>query len=261
MTKILCIGAMLTAFPLAPNSCSAVLTNSVKGESTLTASDPHLASPPISHTLTFDPQTTKWIQATTEDRWIKKDAVFSTAFGGLIAMLAGIAASWYAHKLQLREKRGDEAEFATNVLRSIRREVVALQEIYDNGIGAMLNSSPSGEPFRASLGLTQNWFAVFDANAGSLGKLPPEVASQIVTVYTLMKQLIEEFRINNGYLHEEMQIEFMIMAREGEQHLKRRLQIMNGHMVEQAEKIRFVDQKLKAAVASLFKMLDAKQIT
>ena len=210
--------------------------------------------------LKLDDETRNMLRETTQDRWFKKDAFMSVVLGGLLATVGGIGASWYSHHLESRRNRKEDEEFKSNVLRAIRWELEAAGKIYDNGIGKYLKELPDGQMFEMRLGLTQDWFTVFNANAVHLGKIDGEISRRLVGIYAMMKGLIEEFRINNEYLTQRANVDFEILHRSNEQHLKERRKIVERWMISQAIKLKSVDESLKAAVNELYALLDKKDI-
>jgi hypothetical protein len=108
--------------------------------------------------------------------------------------------------------------------------------------------------------LTQDWFTVFTANAVHLGKVPSDISVRIISIYALLKGLIEEFRINNEGLDKFAELDFELKERSREVVLKQRYDVMHQELVDQTIKIRKVDQQLKSAVDELFSMLDKRGI-
>lgn len=148
-------------------------------------------------TVRFDEQTQAILRAANEDHWFKKDAFFSTMLGGFLAALGGLMATRSAHGLQAKHRAESERVFVQNLLRAIRYELEGCRKLYDEGIGGPLKEHPDGKAFRHFFSLTENWFVVFDSNAAHLGKLDADLARRIISAYSSMKGLIEQFRINN----------------------------------------------------------------
>jgi hypothetical protein len=210
--------------------------------------------------LNLDPEVRTFLKSAAEDKWFKKENFASTLLGGALAITGGLVATWWAHKLQARRKQIEDAEFSNNVLRAIRRELEALQEIYDKGIGKALKKVPEGKPFLLWLGLTQEWFTVFNSNAVHLGKIEGEISRQIITVYARVKGLIEEFRINNEYLKQlnEVVAESRIRPMDGS--VLGKLKMFQDVMLFQAKKIKESDQALKVSTEELFALLNQRGI-
>lgn len=200
-------------------------------------------------TVTFDDETRKFLANLFHDTWFKKETIGSTVLGGLLAIAGGVAAATIAELLRATHKKRDEAEFCKNLLRAIRCEVDALHQIHNTGIGKAINEVKDGELFMMRLALTEDWFTVFSSNAANLGRLEGEVSLQIVTVYMLMKKLIEQYRINNKYL-DELDVN---------QNMGRASQIQ-GNMISQVPRIKEADVQLKKAKLKLIELLDARGI-
>jgi hypothetical protein len=158
-----------------------------------------------------------------------------------------------------REAKAGQA-FSDNVLRAIRYELEGLGDVYDQGIGGQVARLVEGSIFETRLALTQDWFTVFNANAVHLGKFEGDLSRRIVTVYALLKSLIEQFRINNQLLELRAEIDFQLLQREGEQHLKSRKEVVHQWLVHQAVRIRQGERDLKATTSELFRMLDARGV-
>ena len=190
--------------------------------------------------LRLDDETRKLLREATEDKWFKKDALFSTLIGGLLAAVGGFGAVRMAHRLQAKHKEQEDSEFKANVLGAIRRELEAMGAIYEKGIGGLLRPLVEGQMFQTRLALTQDWFTVFSANAVHLGRLDAESSRRIVTIYTLLKGLIEEFRINNEYLETWNELEIVAIVNGGKHPQPARHQQMRDWLVAQAIKLRAV---------------------
>jgi hypothetical protein len=151
-------------------------------------------------------------------------------------------------------------EFENNILRAIRRELEALSNIYDNGIGAKLAAIGEGQTFPFRLGLTQEWFTVFNANATHLGKIDGCLSQRIITVYALLKALIEEYRINNEYVIDLDRISLARVQAPADQLVVQMQNHKIQQMVQEAAKIKEVEALMKQAVAQLYALLDQRDI-
>jgi hypothetical protein len=208
----------------------------------------------------LDDETRQFLRESTTDHWFKRDAFVSTVLGGTLAFVGGLVAVIYAERSQKRRKLEGDEEFRANVLRAIRCELIAIREVYDQGIGAKLSEVPDGQLFPLRLGLTQDWFTVFEANAVHLGNIDGNISRTIIGVYTLSKQLIEEFRINNEYLLLIAQAEIQVQAHPMHLTAEATLKNIQNNAVYQAGKIKAVDKKLKDEVQALIALLDRKGI-
>lgn len=203
--------------------------------------------------LKLDDETKKILTNSLQDTWFKKETFTSTVLGGLLAIAGGFAATLYAYKLESNYKRQQEADFCKNLLRAIRCEVEALHQTYDTGIGKILNETKDGHPFLWRLGLTEDWFTVYSSNAANIGRLEGKVALQIITVYVLIKKLIEQYRINNVYLNE-------LEASEREPQIVGRANRIKQNMISHLVRIKEADRELKDAKRKLTEMFDERGV-
>lgn len=211
--------------------------------------------------LHLDDETRNILRDTTADTWFKKDAFTSTVLGGLLAVIGGFAAVWYAHRLQQQHAKQEEEEFKANVLRAIRRELEVMTSVYEQAIGAELRGLSDGQVFETRLALTQDWFTVFSANAVHLGRLDADSSHRIVSIYTRVKQLIEEFRINNDYLQMWGEPEILATTGDADHQVLARKGQVHRWLVGQAAKLKILDEQLKLAADEFFALLDKRGIT
>lgn len=106
---------------------------------------------------------------------------------------------------------------------------------------------------------------MYNANAGNLGRIDADISRRIIQCYTLVKGLIEAFRINNGYLalykqKQEPQVlgwntnvGEQLIRETIVQHSRAQAQEL---LEEQYLKIQEAAGKLKAEVNELFAVLD-----
>ena len=207
--------------------------------------------------MKLDDETHKLLRAVAEDKWFKRDVLFSTLLGGLLAIAGGVGASCVGHWLQARHKNREGAEFEANVLRAIRRELEAIGKIYDEGIGAIMKDWPGGTAFTWRLGVTQDWFTVFNANAVNLGKIEAEASRRVVGIYVMNKKLIEEYRINNDYL---TALERVTAESQGRTYGSTNVDWLKGMMVKQVTRIKDCEKTLKADVSGFMALLDERGI-
>jgi len=161
-----------------------------------------------------------------------------------------------------RKDREQEREnsFKQNVLRSIRCELQGLTEIYDQGIGAQLAKVAEGETFHLRLALTEDWFTVFTANANHLGRLDAYISRRVVSIYLLLKKLVEEYRINNDYLTRLENIELRLQLEGNSVYFLTAKKQLLGFMQFQAANIKSFDKILKSTVVEFFTLLDQQGI-
>jgi hypothetical protein len=181
-------------------------------------------------------------------------------FGGVVAAVAGLLQSWYAHHWEVKAKAQEDADFARNVLSAIRREIEALTLIYDNGVRALLAEVPPKGTFNYRLGLTQNWFLVFEANAGNLGRIDPKIAQSIILLYMNLRHLVEEYRINNGYLDQADQIAARRSSGKTDPHTEIRAKNVEEALEVQAQKLKKTDAQVREMAKAVISEFDRIQI-
>ena len=203
-----------------------------------------------------DDETRNLLRGIKEDKWFKKENFASTVLGGALAMAAGLAASLCAQWLKARHEKRKEAEFASNVLRAIRRELEALGDIYKKAIGGELAQAVPGRILRTRFAFSQNYLTVFEANAIHVGRLDGPISRRIITVYVLLKSLVEDLRVNNSYLD-------MLDSVDTGRHIINyppRTQAQRAEverwLVKHCELLKVHEKNLKAEVEALFQSLD-----
>lgn len=154
---------------------------------------------PSSMTVTLGEATLASLSPQPEAWWKNLLPLMATLLGAIIALFGSYWATTYSHRLQVARQEKQDIEFVRNVLKSIEAELDALSEIFNQGIGSKLKAR-RGRMFLVRLALSQDYFTVYGANAVHLGKINPETAKAIISLYQTLKQLIENFRINNEYL-------------------------------------------------------------
>ncbi len=149
--------------------------------------------------IQLDETTLAALQPRPEPWWKNLIPLFATLIGAVIAFGSSFWAITRSHNLQIERKEKEDAKFVRNILKSIEAELDALSGIFNQGIGGKLKER-TGRMFLVRLALSQDYFTVYGANAANLGKINPETATAIISLYQTMKALIENFRINNEYI-------------------------------------------------------------
>src|SRR5579862_2097556 len=211
-------------------------------------------------TMKLDPDTLKLLQSLNEDHWLRKDVMVSTIVGGALAIIGGFLAALYTDWLQAKQKRRDDDQFSQNVLRAIRRELEAIGEVYDHGIGEQLKQLPEGQIFPFRLGLTQDWFTIFHANAVHLGRLEGEICRQVVTVYMMAQQLIEELRLNNDGLYILGNLTTESKVQPFDPSIPTRIAVVEAELVNRATNLKKIAEGLKVTNTDLLARLDERGI-
>lgn len=177
-----------------------------------------------------------------------------------------------------RKERETQArnEFSKNVLRAIRCELEALDELYYAGIGSDLTKTEDGSPLKVRFALSEEFYTVFNSNAVHLGKVDAQIAKQIVKVYMLVKAQIENLRINNTMLDEldrleelragllrnvfSSSIEEKTAAQIQGAGLAARKEAIQKHLVAHSHRLKGAQSALKKEFSALCSLLDAAGI-
>jgi hypothetical protein len=195
--------------------------------------------------VSLDYQTRAWL-----DRRSKSNDVW---IGGIIGLAAAVVGGWFSHFLQTKKHKADEKAFTDCLQKSLRLEIQVLDRLYRDAIGKEVEGLRENGLLKHRFSLHENWFTVFEQNAGHLARLPADVATAIIRTYLLIKALIEEFRINNAYI-EEWQRALLL------QNNHKELSEALNHMESQAREIRQADAALKASVEDLFRLWEKNGI-
>jgi hypothetical protein len=100
------------------------------------------------------------------------------------------------------QQRSDETDFVKRMLLAIRAELDALRQGYDRSVGSTLAQLKEGERFTVRLGMSLQYFTVFESNGVHLGRLDSELSVRIIRLFAGLKSLVDNFRINNDYIVE-----------------------------------------------------------
>lgn len=206
--------------------------------------------------VTLDEQSYDLLKAATEDSWFRKDVLGSTVLGAVLAIVSGVAANYFSHRWDAKKAQIEENEFRLNLLRAIRCELEVAGNLFDNGIGKHIQQLKENEILFAKLFLSQDWFVVFNTNAAHFGKLNGDISRRIITVYAMMKELIEYLRINNEYLDRRDDLQ------RNSSDLTTRMQQGNldRWMIDHAKRIKSVTAQLKAETEVVYDILDKQGI-
>jgi len=206
-----------------------------------------------------DEETRKLLRGITEDKWFKKENFASTVLGGALAIAGGLVVSLSAHLLQARQKKRQDAEFSSNVLRAIRREVEVFMETFEKGIGGALARTADGQILKANLASTENYFTVFESSLVHFGKVGGPISTRLITVYHLSKGIMGQLRNNNIFLEELRSLETgrpELQHFQSSQDQQSQVNEVKGRMVKHCRLLKDKAKAQKAEVETLFQSLD-----
>jgi len=124
------------------------------------------------------------------------------SFSGLLGALAGglftMRASKKAYQREMiKELRREEKEIQ-NMLDAMGVEIGTLWKFHMSRIGAMIESLPEGTALEFYYPLTQDYFTVYNTNAGKIGAVKnPELREAVVICYKKCKKVVDGFKYNN----------------------------------------------------------------
>jgi hypothetical protein len=188
----------------------------------------------------------------------------SDLLSGLIGSLIGgtlslVGALWGAneqHRKQQIATEGAEAARIRGFLGAVEAELTVIWERYELRVRPTLHAVPAGGIFNFEWPTNQDYFTVYTANAGLLGRVPdPELRRLIVRAYTFAKGILDSIAMNARILREQMQLQGNANALTA--HDVAMLQHFASVLPLYADAIKTSDAELAAVYAKLIPMLRA----
>ena len=114
--------------------------------------------------------------------------------GGVFTLRAARQAARREHD---RERKREEREMQ-NMLDSLGVEIDTLWSFHMARIGAMVENLQQGDTLQFYYPLTQDYFTVYNSNAGKIGSVKDrELRKAIVVTYNKCKKIVDGFKYNN----------------------------------------------------------------
>lgn len=117
--------------------------------------------------------------------------------GAIIGGACSVLASIWAHKLEHRTKKTEEAQKITNEIISLRAEISQSWQIYNDELGAELKKLEPQSPLMTVFPIGKNPFPFFDSMPGCLTSMKPETVGSIFYWYNRAKGLARQTQDNN----------------------------------------------------------------
>jgi hypothetical protein len=118
--------------------------------------------------------------------------------GAVVGGLFSLRASRKGHLFELAKERQREEREVQNMLDSIGVEIGTLWFFHMARVGAMVESLPEGGAFEFYYPLTQDYFTVYNTNAGKIGAVKDaKLREAIVVCYNKCKKIVDGFKYNN----------------------------------------------------------------
>ncbi|MBS0198781.1 MAG: hypothetical protein JSR77_18695 [Planctomycetes bacterium] len=121
------------------------------------------------------------------------EPIVQTGLGALIAVASGFGSHWLSHQSDKSHARRSVAAALAGEIGSLC--AVARRRRYLDGAEYFLKRvRETGQPIRLKLSASANYMVIFDANAGAIGHLAPDLALDVVKFYVQIKSLLEDAR-------------------------------------------------------------------
>ncbi len=192
------------------------------------------------------------LEATLQKFIVPLTALLGAVIGGMFSLRA----SSKAYQLEMaKEQKRDERE-VQNMLDAIGIEIGTLWNFHMQRIGAMAENLPIGGAFEFYYPLTQDYFTVYNTNAGKIGAVSDKALREaIVVCYNKCKKVVDGFKYNN-VLYKDYR-DLLMMPPTSQNH-NEYVQAKHAELVEFATIIIEDHYEVKGYVEQLLALLDAR---
>jgi hypothetical protein len=129
----------------------------------------------------------------------------ASLIGGGMALLGVL----FTHGLDLRKHKRAEEQALHNLYRAILVEFSAFWEWYQEGQGRTLESLEEGEPLRAYVAATQEYFSVYRGNSILIGRIrDDELRDILVKTYVRIQALMDAYQLYGDFLEKHQECEW-----------------------------------------------------
>jgi hypothetical protein len=129
----------------------------------------------------------------------------ASLIGGSIALLGVL----FTHWLDLRKQKRAEERTLQNLYRAILVEFSAFWQWYQEGPGRTLESLEEGEPLRAYVAATQEYFSVYRGNSILIGRIcDDELRDVLVKTYVQIQALMDAYQVYGDFLEKHQECEW-----------------------------------------------------
>lgn len=148
----------------------------------------------------------------------------SAGIGFLGALVGGacsiIGVAWQQRRAA-SEQRDREKRHLKAVVQSLHDELETVRELYMQTIGARISTLGDGQPFSVLWPVAHDYFTVFQANAALLGHLEDHgLRKGLIVAYNNARALIDSCRLNNAFVEQFENAQFLAMQSPTEQNKK-----------------------------------------
>ena len=119
-------------------------------------------------------------------------------FGAVVGGVFTLRASSKAYRLELAREQQREEKEIQNMLDALGVEIGTLWNFHMKRIGPMVENLPGGGALEFYYPLTQDYFTLYNTNAGKIGAVKDcELSEAIVVCYNKCKKVVDGFKYNN----------------------------------------------------------------
>ncbi|MHC4425117.1 MAG: hypothetical protein ACYSYV_03355 [Planctomycetota bacterium] len=129
----------------------------------------------------------------------------ASLIGGGMALLGVL----FTHWLDSRKRKQAEEQALQNLYRAILVEFSAFWEWYQEGPGRTLESLEEGEPLRAYVAATREYFSVYRSNSILVGRIrDDELRDILVKTYVQIQALMDAYQLYGDFLEKHQECEW-----------------------------------------------------
>ncbi|RTQ90501.1 MULTISPECIES: hypothetical protein [Stenotrophomonas] len=141
-----------------------------------------------------------WIAALFEVGDKLSEAAFvQTLAGGLISALAASRAVDRQLRAEQKAREDADAQQIANLKSAVRMELKSVRDQHILAVGHIMSPPDAARSaILAHYPISSEYFALYSANAGSIGRVSPEAAEAVVVAYVQLRALIDGFKLNNA---------------------------------------------------------------
>jgi len=180
-------------------------------------------------------------------------ALIGAVIGGIFTLRATANA---IRDQNAKELRHDERE-VQNLLDSIGVEIGTLWNFHMHRIGVMVEQLPDGGALEFYYPLTQDYFTVYNTNAGKIGSVKDAILREAVVVcYNKCKKIVDGFKYNNELFRDYRNL--LLMPPSSPNHADY-VKAKYSELVQYAQIVREDHLEVKGYVERLLTLLDQRQ--
>lgn len=171
--------------------------------------------------------------------------------GGLITILVARQSFQY----QKQQVDDNEKKLIQSLLQAIHDEIETVHDRYQETMGVKLENLQDGAGLTFYYPLLSDYFSVYNGNTFLIGRIDNnDLRKQIIKTYTLLKGMVDSFRLNNDLVHK-YEYSFKIYD---ETKTEIHKQHANGHynvLIDYAKTLKETHKNIKQEISILLRTL------